>query len=198
MIDSVLKIRWRIWQQLVEVSLCHQAWWLCRSCDEDGFFVFGTLLSLFWRLCFFIGTCLRYFNLHQEFYGLTIASVLFLCRVLIHLYLGISDLLEQFSNRETHIKIKLSFVILFLQSAFVRGHRRAGSDVQFIERTRLDAQKAMNKELQKLIQTGPPGLHEVSLLRGVWCIKGFLVITIPIHFLLRAFCNCKRSKKKVK
>lgn len=45
-------------------------------------------------------------------------------------------------------------------SAFVRGHRRAGSDVQFIERTRLDAQKAMNKELQKLIQTGPPGLHE--------------------------------------
>lgn len=149
-------------------------------------------------IVFFIGTCLRYFNLHQDFYGLTTASVLFLCRVLIHLYLGISDLLEQFSIRETHIKIKLSFVILFLQSAFVRGHRRAGSDVQFIERTRLDAQKAMNKELQKLIQTGPPGLHEVSLLRGVWCIKGFLVITIPIHFLLRAFCNCKRSKKKVK
>lgn len=186
MIDSVLKIRWRIWQQLVKVSLCHQAWWLCRSCDEDGFFVFGTLLSLFWRLCFFIGTCLRYFNLHQDFYGLTTASVLFLCRVLIHLYLGISDLLEQFSIRETHIKIKLSFVILFLQSAFVRGHRRAGSDVQFIERTRLDAQKAMNKELQKLIQTGPPGLHEVSLLRGVWCIKGFLVITNPIHFFVES------------
>ncbi|XP_048734671.1 UTP--glucose-1-phosphate uridylyltransferase-like isoform X2 [Ostrea edulis] len=45
-------------------------------------------------------------------------------------------------------------------SAFVRGHRRAGSDVQFIERTRLDALKAMNKELQKLIQTAPPGLQE--------------------------------------
>ncbi|XP_061168317.1 UTP--glucose-1-phosphate uridylyltransferase-like [Saccostrea echinata] len=45
-------------------------------------------------------------------------------------------------------------------SAFVRGHRRTGSDIQFIERTRLDAQKAMNKELQKLIQTAPPGLQE--------------------------------------
>lgn len=75
--------------------------------------------------------------------------------------------------RETLIKNTLSFVILFLQSAFVRGHRRAGSDVQFIERTRLDAQKAMNKELQKLIQTGPPGLQEVSLPRGVQCDKGF-------------------------
>lgn len=117
MIDSVLKIRWRIWQQLVKVSLCHQAWWLCRSCDEDGFFVFGTFLSLFWRLCFFIGTCLRYFNLHQEFYGLTTASVLFLCRVLIHLYLGISDLLEQFSIRETHIKIKLSFAVSICSGA---------------------------------------------------------------------------------
>lgn len=197
-IDSVLKIRWRTWQQLVKVSLCHKAWWLCRSCDEDGFLVFGTFLSLFWWLCFFIGTCLRYFNLHQKFYGLTTAPVLVLGWVLIQLYLGISDLLEQFAIRETFIKITLSFVILFLQSAFVRGHRRAGSDVQFIERTRLDAQKAMNKELQKLIQTGPPGLHEVSLLKGVMCIKGFLVITIRIHFFLGAFCNCKWSKKKIK
>lgn len=97
----------------------------------------------------------------------------FLGWVLIQLFLGISDLLEQFAIRETLIKNTLSFVILFLQSAFVRGHRRAGSDVQFIERTRLDAQKAMNKELQKLIQTGPPGLQEVSLPRGVQCDKGF-------------------------
>lgn len=40
-------------------------------------------------------------------------------------------------------------------TAFVRGHRRTGSDVQFIERTRQDAQMSMHDKLQKLILTAP-------------------------------------------
>ncbi|KAK3092514.1 hypothetical protein FSP39_003841 [Pinctada imbricata] len=46
------------------------------------------------------------------------------------------------------------------QTAFVRGHRRTGSDVKFIELTMKDAEKAMNMELQKLIHTAPPGQQE--------------------------------------
>lgn len=50
-----------------------------------------------------------------------------------------------------------------LQTAFVRGHRRTGSDVQFIERTRQDAQQSMGKELQKLILTAPTSQQDVSI-----------------------------------
>ncbi|XP_041352363.1 UTP--glucose-1-phosphate uridylyltransferase-like isoform X2 [Gigantopelta aegis] len=45
-------------------------------------------------------------------------------------------------------------------TAFVRGHRRTPSDIEFKELTRRDAQTAMNKELQKLIATAPPGLQQ--------------------------------------
>lgn len=62
-------------------------------------------------------------------------------------------------NKQSSLSL---YAVFDFQSSFVRGHRRTGSDVQFIERTRLDAVKAMNKELAKLIQTGPPGLQEVS------------------------------------
>ena len=48
------------------------------------------------------------------------------------------------------------------QTAFVRGHRRTPSDIEFKELTRRDAQTAMNKELQKLIATAPPGLQQVE------------------------------------
>ncbi|KAJ8309175.1 hypothetical protein KUTeg_014049 [Tegillarca granosa] len=45
-------------------------------------------------------------------------------------------------------------------TAFVRGHRRTNSDVDFIEDTRKDAQITLNKELLKLTQTAPPGQQE--------------------------------------
>ncbi|GAB1604695.1 UTP--glucose-1-phosphate uridylyltransferase-like [Argonauta hians] len=41
-------------------------------------------------------------------------------------------------------------------TAFVKGHRRASSDIEFKELIRRDAQLAMHKELTKLIQTAPP------------------------------------------
>ncbi|CAG2252319.1 UGP2 [Mytilus edulis] len=47
-------------------------------------------------------------------------------------------------------------------TAFVRGHRRTGSDVQFIERTRQDAQQSMGKELQKLILTAPTSQQDLA------------------------------------
>ena len=51
---------------------------------------------------------------------------------------------------------------LWNETAFVRGHRRTGSDVQFIERTRQDAQQSMNKELQKLILTAPTSAQDLA------------------------------------
>ena len=54
-------------------------------------------------------------------------------------------------------------LFLFQQSAFVKGHRRTPSDIEFRELTRRDAQSAMNKELAKLLATAPPGLQEVSI-----------------------------------
>ncbi|XP_076098778.1 UTP--glucose-1-phosphate uridylyltransferase-like isoform X2 [Mytilus galloprovincialis] len=48
------------------------------------------------------------------------------------------------------------------ETAFVRGHRRTGSDVQFIERTRQDAQQSMGKELQKLILTAPASQQDLA------------------------------------
>ncbi|CAI9716928.1 UTP--glucose-1-phosphate uridylyltransferase-like isoform X2 [Octopus vulgaris] len=41
-------------------------------------------------------------------------------------------------------------------TAFVKGHRRTSSDIEFKELIRRDAQLAMHKELTKLIQTAPP------------------------------------------
>ncbi|XP_070182039.1 UTP--glucose-1-phosphate uridylyltransferase-like isoform X3 [Littorina saxatilis] len=53
---------------------------------------------------------------------------------------------------------------LFVQdetlSAFVKGHKRTPSDIEFQELTRRDAQLAMNKELQKLCTTAPEGVHQ--------------------------------------
>lgn len=40
-------------------------------------------------------------------------------------------------------------------TAFVKGHRRTSSDIEFKELTRRDAQLAMHKELGKLVQTAP-------------------------------------------
>lgn len=47
-------------------------------------------------------------------------------------------------------------------TAFVRGHRRTGSDVQFIERTRHDAQQSMHNDLQKLILTAPTAAQDMA------------------------------------
>ena len=52
---------------------------------------------------------------------------------------------------------------MFQQSAFVKGHKRTPSDIEFRELTRRDAQSAMNKELSKLASTAPSGLQEVSV-----------------------------------
>ncbi|XP_046577568.1 LOW QUALITY PROTEIN: UTP--glucose-1-phosphate uridylyltransferase-like [Haliotis rubra] len=46
------------------------------------------------------------------------------------------------------------------KTAFVRGHRRTPSDIEFKELTRRDAQNAMNKELQKLVQTADGGTKD--------------------------------------
>ena len=54
-------------------------------------------------------------------------------------------------------------VLFVSQSAFVKGHKRTPSDIEFRELTRLDAQSAMNKELSKLAATAPPGLQEVGV-----------------------------------
>ncbi|XP_021368806.1 UTP--glucose-1-phosphate uridylyltransferase-like, partial [Mizuhopecten yessoensis] len=43
------------------------------------------------------------------------------------------------------------------KTAYVRGHRRTPSDVQFKELTRRDIMKAMNKEVAKLVNTALPG-----------------------------------------
>ena len=53
---------------------------------------------------------------------------------------------------------------MFFQSAFVKGHRRTPSDIEFRELIRRDAQSAMNKELNKLVTTAGPGLQQVSIL----------------------------------
>jgi len=63
----------------------------------------------------------------------------------------------------TKEKSNLIVILFLLQTAFVRGHRRTGSDVQFIERTRQDAQQSMNKELQKLILTAPTLAQDVNI-----------------------------------
>nr|KAG5714455.1 hypothetical protein BaRGS_006901 [Batillaria attramentaria] len=47
-------------------------------------------------------------------------------------------------------------------SAFVKGHRRTSSDLEFRERMRQDALVAMNTELGKLTTTASPGLQERS------------------------------------
>uniref|UniRef100_A0A2C9K5C7 UTP--glucose-1-phosphate uridylyltransferase n=1 Tax=Biomphalaria glabrata TaxID=6526 RepID=A0A2C9K5C7_BIOGL len=50
---------------------------------------------------------------------------------------------------------------LFLDDAnFVRGHKRTPSDAEFRDAMRKDAQSAMNKELNKLLTTAPPGWQE--------------------------------------
>jgi len=46
------------------------------------------------------------------------------------------------------------------QATFVKGHRRTPSDVEFREAMRRDALSAMNKELNKLLSTAPPGQQE--------------------------------------
>ncbi|XP_076464921.1 UTP--glucose-1-phosphate uridylyltransferase-like isoform X2 [Babylonia areolata] len=45
-------------------------------------------------------------------------------------------------------------------STFVKGHRRTPSENAFRDLLRLDAQSAMNKDLQKLVTTAPPGLQK--------------------------------------
>ncbi|XP_033735420.1 UTP--glucose-1-phosphate uridylyltransferase-like isoform X1 [Pecten maximus] len=45
-------------------------------------------------------------------------------------------------------------------TAYVRGHRRTPSDVQFKELTRRDIMKAMSKEVAKLVNTALPGQQE--------------------------------------
>ena len=52
-------------------------------------------------------------------------------------------------------------VVCVFQTAFVKGHKRTPSDMEFQELTRQDAQSAMNKELEKLITTAPAGLQQV-------------------------------------
>ncbi|XP_060068939.1 UTP--glucose-1-phosphate uridylyltransferase-like isoform X1 [Ylistrum balloti] len=49
---------------------------------------------------------------------------------------------------------------LSVYTAYVRGHRRTPSDVQFKELTRRDIMKAMNKEVAKLVNTALPGQQE--------------------------------------
>ncbi|XP_055878408.1 UTP--glucose-1-phosphate uridylyltransferase-like isoform X2 [Biomphalaria glabrata] len=46
------------------------------------------------------------------------------------------------------------------QANFVRGHKRTPSDAEFRDAMRKDAQSAMNKELNKLLTTAPPGWQE--------------------------------------
>ncbi|XP_012941896.1 UTP--glucose-1-phosphate uridylyltransferase [Aplysia californica] len=46
------------------------------------------------------------------------------------------------------------------KATFVKGHRRTPSDIEFREAMRKDAQSAMNKELNKLLATAPPGQQE--------------------------------------
>lgn len=149
-------------------------------------------------IVFFIGTCLRYFNLHQEFYGLTTASVLFLCRVLIHLYLGISDLLEQFSIRETHIKIKLSFVIFFCSQHLFGGI--AGQEVMssLLREPDWMPRKPWTKNYRSWSRPDPRDFMRSVYLGVYGVLKVSLWSLFLFTFSLRAFCNCKRSKKKVK
>ncbi|CAG5127417.1 unnamed protein product, partial [Candidula unifasciata] len=44
--------------------------------------------------------------------------------------------------------------------AYVKGHRRTPSDIEFRDAMRKDAQSAMSKELNKLLMTAPPGLQD--------------------------------------
>ncbi|XP_059162317.1 UTP--glucose-1-phosphate uridylyltransferase-like isoform X2 [Physella acuta] len=46
------------------------------------------------------------------------------------------------------------------QTSYAKGHRRTPSDIEFRDAMRKDAQFAMNKELNKLLTTAPPGLQE--------------------------------------
>lgn len=48
-------------------------------------------------------------------------------------------------------------------TAFVKGHRRTSSDVEFKEKTRRDAKAAMNKELAKLLNTAPAHKEQIQL-----------------------------------
>ena len=72
-------------------------------------------------------------------------------------------------------------VLFVSQSAFVKGHKRTPSDIEFRELTRLDAQSAMNKELSKLAATAPPGLQEVGVLhwRFSWVYMYWLISLWP-------------------
>ncbi|CAL1541637.1 unnamed protein product [Lymnaea stagnalis] len=47
-----------------------------------------------------------------------------------------------------------------LRTNFAKGHKRTPSDVEFRDAMRKDAQSAMNKELNKLLTTAPPGMQE--------------------------------------
>ena len=47
----------------------------------------------------------------------------------------------------------ISFFIPLLQTGFKPGHRRTPSELDFVEKTRLDSKAAMNKELNKLVNT---------------------------------------------
>ncbi|BFZ07692.1 hypothetical protein BsWGS_10731 [Bradybaena similaris] len=46
------------------------------------------------------------------------------------------------------------------QPAFVKGHRRTPSDIEFRDAMRKDAQSAMSKELSRVLMTAPPGLQD--------------------------------------
>ena len=44
---------------------------------------------------------------------------------------------------------------VYFQTVFKKGHRRTPSDLEWMEKTRLDAKEAMKRELSKILMTVP-------------------------------------------